>query len=237
MVVFVLPLAELLGELGGGPEDHTAVELVLIRSMAALDLAIDLGATPRNLAVGHSEIPPVPSEVGPEFGAVIGLDPLDGHWQAAPHFFDEVRSRFDGVVRIDPQHAIPGGFIDGRELVEGTTAELEVLDIDLDRLPRHVDLAPAAGAGAIAFQGHPGDPMPLQDPLDRRGRDIDLVIPLQKETDPEWSLLTLPADLQDQGDDAGGRRERVMARPSRTVAQARQAVLLVPLAPDIEESP
>jgi hypothetical protein len=38
-----------------------------------------------------------------------------------------------------------------------------VLDVDLDRLSRDVDLAPAARAWAIAFQGHPGDPMPLQD--------------------------------------------------------------------------
>ena len=43
MVVFVLPLAELLGELGGGPEDHAPVELVFVRPMAALDLAIGLG--------------------------------------------------------------------------------------------------------------------------------------------------------------------------------------------------
>jgi hypothetical protein len=58
MVVFVLPLAELLGELGRGPEDHTAVELVFVRSMATLDLAVDLGATPRDLAVDHPKIPP-----------------------------------------------------------------------------------------------------------------------------------------------------------------------------------
>ena len=30
MVVFVLPLAELLGELGRGPEDHAPVELVFV---------------------------------------------------------------------------------------------------------------------------------------------------------------------------------------------------------------
>jgi len=59
MVVFVLPLAELQGELAGGPEDHPSVELVFIGSMAALDLAVDLGAVPRNLAVDHPEIPQV----------------------------------------------------------------------------------------------------------------------------------------------------------------------------------
>jgi len=72
----------------------------------------------------------VPGEVGPKLGAVVGLDALDGHRQAAPHFPDEVRSRFDGVVRIDPKHPVPrGGFIDGGEPIEGTAAELGVLDI------------------------------------------------------------------------------------------------------------
>ena len=57
IVVFVLPLAELPGELGGIPEDHAPVELVFVHPMAALDFAIGLGAAPRNLPVGHPEIP------------------------------------------------------------------------------------------------------------------------------------------------------------------------------------
>jgi hypothetical protein len=204
--------------------------------MAALDLAIGLGIASRNLPVGHPEVPQVPSEVGPKLRAMVRLDALDRHRQAAAHFLDEVGGRFDGVVSIDAEHAIPGGLIDGRELVEAAAAELEVLDVDLDRLPRDVDLAAAAGAGAIAFQGHPGDPMPLQDPDGRRG-DIDLVIPLQKEANPERPVLPLPADLQDQSDDVGGRREGVVARPSRPVAQADQAVLAIPVAPEVEEAP
>ncbi len=59
MVVFVLPLAELLGELGRGTEDHAPIELVCVRPMAALDFSIGLGAAPRNLPVGHPEIPQV----------------------------------------------------------------------------------------------------------------------------------------------------------------------------------
>jgi hypothetical protein len=56
--------------------------------------------------------------------------------------------------------------------------------------------------------------MPLQDPLDGRRGDIDLVIPLQEEADPEGPVLPLQADLQDQGDDVGGRREGVVAAPA-----------------------
>ncbi len=236
MVVFVLPLAELLGELGRGAEDHALVELVCVRSMAALDLSIGLGVAPRNLPVDHPEIPQVPGEVGPKLRAMVRLDTLDRHRQAAPHFLDEGGGRFDGIVSIDPEHAIPGSLIDGRELIEAAAAQLEMLDINLDRLSRDVDLAPAAGAWAIAFQGYPGDPMPLQDPLDGGRGNIDLVVPLQEEANPEGPILPLPANLQDQGDDVGGRREGMVARPSKTVAQADQAVLAVPITPDAEEA-
>jgi hypothetical protein len=105
-------------------------------------------------------------------------------------------------------------------MCEAAGDELKLLDVDLDRLPRDVDLAPAAGAWAIAFQGHPRDLMPLQDPLDGGREDIDLVVALQEEADPEGPVLPLPPDLRDQGDDVGRRREGVVARPSRTVAQA-----------------
>jgi hypothetical protein len=168
---------------------------------------------------------------------MVRLDALDGDRQAAAHFFDEVSGRFDGIVSIDAKHAIPGGLINGRELVEAAAAEFQVLDVDLDRLSRDVDLTPAAGAWAIAFQGDPGDPLPLQDPLDGRRGDIDLVIPLEEEADPEGPVLPLPADLQDQGDDVLRRREGVVARSSRAVAQPDQAVLAVPLTPNVEEAP
>jgi hypothetical protein len=36
------------------------------------------------------------------------------------------------------------------------------------------------------------------------------MIPLQEQADPEGAILTLSADLQDQGDDVGGRREGVV---------------------------
>ena len=69
MVVFVLPVAELLSELGRGPEDHAPVELVFVCPMAALDLSIGLGVAPRNLPVDDPEIPQVPGKVGPKLGA------------------------------------------------------------------------------------------------------------------------------------------------------------------------
>jgi hypothetical protein len=63
-------------------------------------------------------------------------------------------------------------------------------------LPRDVDLSPAAGARAIAFQGHLGNPISLQNPLDGWRGDIDLMVALQKEADPERPVLALSTDLQ-----------------------------------------
>jgi len=57
IVVFVLPLAELPGELGGVPEDHAPVELVFVHPMAALDFAIGLGGSPAESAGGSPRDP------------------------------------------------------------------------------------------------------------------------------------------------------------------------------------
>jgi len=57
MVVFVFPLAQLLGELGRASEDHPAVELVRVRPVAAFHLAIAFRATSRDLPVRDAEIP------------------------------------------------------------------------------------------------------------------------------------------------------------------------------------
>jgi hypothetical protein len=84
------------------------------------------------------------------------------------HILDELSGRADGVVGIDSQHGVRGGLADGRGLKEAAATVLEVLDIDPARLFGDVDFAPTAGAWAIALQGHAGDPMPLQDPLDGR---------------------------------------------------------------------
>jgi len=66
----------------------------------------------------------------------------------------------NGIVSIDAKHAIPGGLIDGRELVEAAPPRPEVLDIDLT-IARGCGSRAGGGAWAMAFQGHPGDPMPL----------------------------------------------------------------------------
>ena len=154
-VVLVFPLAPLLGELRRASENHSTVEVVRVRPVAAFHLPIAFRAAPRDLPVRDAEIPQVPREVSTEFGAMIGLNPLDGHGKSATNFLDEVGGRLDGIVRIDAEDAVPGRFVDRRELVETAAAKLEVLDVDLDRLPRDMDLSAAPRPWAMISREAP----------------------------------------------------------------------------------
>src|SRR5206468_735529 len=140
VIVLVLPLAELLGELSRASKDGAAIELILVGSVTALDLPVTFGATAGDVAVREAEVAEVPSEVGAELGAMVGLDPLNGRRESAAQFVDEVGRRANRVVRIDPEDTVPRRFVNGRELVEAPAAQLEVLDVDLDRLAGYVQL-------------------------------------------------------------------------------------------------
>jgi hypothetical protein len=78
MVVLVLPFAELLGELGRGPEDPAPVELIFVRPMAALDLSIGLRIASRNLSVDGPEIPRVGEEISYSKGIPLTAPPSSG---------------------------------------------------------------------------------------------------------------------------------------------------------------
>ena len=152
VVILVLPSAELLGELSRVPEDGAAIELVLIGSVTPFHLPVAFRAASRDLTVGETEIPQVPGEVGPELGAMVGLNPLNSHGKSAAQFLDEVGRRADRVVRVNPEDPIARGFVDSRELIEAPSTELEVLHVDLDGLGRARAVpGAAAGRGGSAF--------------------------------------------------------------------------------------
>jgi len=65
---------------------------------------------------------------------MVGLDPLNGRRESATLFVDEVGRRADRVVRIDPEDTVPRRLVNGGELVRVPSAQLEVFDVDLDRL-------------------------------------------------------------------------------------------------------
>jgi len=168
---------------------------------------------------------------------MIGLNALDGDGKSAANLFDELRGRLDGIMGIDAEDAIAGRFIDRRELVEPASTEFEVLDVDLDRLSRDVNLSPASRPWAVPLQRHSGNAMLLEDSVDGRRRDVHLVVPLQEEADSERNVLVFATDLEDQGDDMRGGRERVMTRATRAIMETNQPILAVALAPAVEQRP
>lgn len=150
IVVLMLPSAKLLGELTGIAEDRSAIELVFIGAVAPFQ-AIAFRAAPGNVAMGDPEIAEMLGEVGAELGATVGLDPLNGRRESAAQFVDEVGRRADRVVRIDPEDTVLRRFVNRGELVEAPAAQLEVLDVHLDRLARHVKLPTPPRPGAVAL--------------------------------------------------------------------------------------
>ena len=158
MVVLVFPTPQFGGELPGRAEDRWPVKLLSIRAVAALDFAVDLGATRRDAPMRDAEIPEMPGEIGPELVAVVRLDSLDGHREPLAHLVekgDRIRNR---AVGIDPQDAVAGGLIHRRELIEAPAPELEVLDVHLDGLPGHGELAAAPRPGPVPLHRDPGAP-------------------------------------------------------------------------------
>ncbi len=89
--------------------------------------------------MGDAEIVQVPGEVRAKLGAVVRFDALDGDGQALADLVDEGDGRLDRVVVVDLQDPVTGGLIDGSKLVVAAGAELEMLDVDLDRLAGHVE--------------------------------------------------------------------------------------------------
>jgi len=237
MVVLVFPVPQFPGESRGAPEDHPAAELVGVRPMAAFHLPVAVRAAPRDVAVRDAEIPQVPRKVSTELRSMVSLNPLDSHGQPAAHFLDEVGGRLDRILGVDAEDAIPGRLVDRRELVEAATAELEVFDVDLDGLPRDMNLSTAPWPWAVPLPRHSGNAMLLEDPVDGGCRDVDLVVPLQEKADPERAVLALAPDLEDQGDDVRWGGERVMARAARAIVKTSQPLATVAVTPAVEERP
>src|SRR5262249_52093181 len=106
MVVLVLPAPKSGAKLGRGAERHPSVELLFVRAVTALHLAVHLGTARRNPTVGDSEIPEVPGEVGAKLVAVVSLHPLNGHREPLTDLVekgDRIRNRAMG---IDPEDTI-----------------------------------------------------------------------------------------------------------------------------------
>src|SRR5262245_45240689 len=136
-----------------------------------------------------AEVAEMPGEVGAEFAAVVGLHPLHRHRKPLPDLVDEGDRVRDRAVRVNPEDAVAGGLVDRRELVKAAAAEFQMLHVDLDGLAGHGELAPTARPWAITFHRDARHAMPLEDLVDRRDRNIELIEELEIEANKGGTLL------------------------------------------------
>ena len=194
MVVLVLPRAQLADKLRAGPKGHPPVELALVGAMAAFNLPIGFRTAGWDVPVGNAEIMEMPREVGPPFRAVVSLNPADRHGECLPHFVDELNGGLNGVVVVDLEDTVAGGFVDGGELVEAARLRLEMLEVHLDRLSRDMQLWPPLRTWSIPLLGDPGHKVLAQDPPDGGHGERDRMVPPEEEPEPRDPVLAVLPD-------------------------------------------
>ena len=123
------------------PEVPSSIELLRVRLVASLYLAIDLWASGRDVAVRNAEIRKMPSELWSERRVVIRLDFLDGEGKMLTNFPEEVDGSLGVVVVVDAQNAKPRSFINRCELIKALTSSSNTrneLHIELDGAARNL---------------------------------------------------------------------------------------------------
>jgi hypothetical protein len=99
------------------------------------------------MPVRDPEVSEMPGEIGAELIAMVSLNALDRHREPLAHLSHEGDRGRNGAVRVDPENPVAGRLIDRRELVEAPTPELQMFDVDLDRLAGHREFRRWRGPG------------------------------------------------------------------------------------------
>jgi len=155
MLPLVKKPVKLLGRLEGEP----AIEFIIVRPETPLYLSVGFRA-PRGVpSVRNTKIVQMPREVSAEFGAIVGPDALDRHWEALTNLVDEVDRRAHGVMIVNLQDAVAGRFVEGCELVKAPRTEGEMLHIHLDGMAWDEQLLPPAWPGAVPLERDSGHPV------------------------------------------------------------------------------
>jgi hypothetical protein len=186
------------------------------------------------MPVRDPEVTEMPGEICAELIAVVGLHALDGHGEPLAHLIHEGDRVRNGIVRVDPEDPVAGGLIDRGELIEASAPELEMLDVDLDRLAGHREVPAPARPRSVALHRHPGHPVSLEDLIDGRDRDIDLMKSLEIEANADGPVLALGTDAEDEGDDVGRCGEVGPPRARLEVLKPFETLLAIPMQPGIE---
>lgn len=167
LVVFAFPPLKFSDKISFMAEVSAPIELFRIGLVAALNFAINLGASGWDVAMRNSKVREVPGELRPKRGVVVSLDLLDSEGEMLTHFREEVDGGLGVVVIIDTQNSKSSSFINGCELVETLAGSSHA------RNEFHVELHGTAGdlkwsigwlwTWTIFFQRDPANVVPAKD--------------------------------------------------------------------------
>ena len=149
MIVLAFPLRKQAPQFLRAVKGEPPIEFFLVGAVAAFRLPVALWAAAGNVPVDDPEGVELPGEIGPELGAVIGFDALDGDGVALAGLVDEGDRRLDRVVIIDLRDPVAGRLVNRDELVEAPRAQFEVFDVNLHRLARDVKVPSPAGTRPV----------------------------------------------------------------------------------------
>ena len=145
MVVEVLVFGE--GSAGCGDGEFAGVEVPELDAGAVVgsfDAAIELRSSGRQDKLRDVELLASLLELGPELGAAVDLDGMEGEGQVLDHGLQETLGVTGGGAGIDTCHHVLADRRDGPELLEMRAVEGYRQVIDLD------ELAGLGGPGAVA---------------------------------------------------------------------------------------
>ncbi len=143
VVVEVLVVGE--GGSGCGDGEFAGVEVPELDAGAVVgsfDAAIELRSSRRQDKLRDVELLASLLELGPELGAAVDLDGMEGEGQVLDHGLQETSGVASGGAGIDTGHHVLADRGDGPELLELGAVEGHRQVIDLDELPGWVARVP-----------------------------------------------------------------------------------------------
>jgi len=202
VVVEALPDRQLLFEIDIVFVGQELVELVLVGSMRALDLPVELWRPWLDVDMFHAVIRDMLVEQCLELVAAIGADRLDPEWELLDHVIDEVDGVGLGVALVDLQCPNACGVVDRRVRVASNcsasfSAQSQELDIHLHVMTRDLLLVAvrvnSTSSDPVRESAHAVSPA---DPVDRRIRGLDVVVALEVPHDPNRPHVIGPPQVK-----------------------------------------
>src|SRR5262245_47839344 len=243
VVVEGLPFGQPLPQVHVVRVAQELVELLLIRAVRALHLAVELRRPGLDVHVPDALVGQVPVELGLELMPAVRAPGVNTEGE----LLDDIVQEGDGVLlsvaAIDLEGPHPGRIVDRRVLVAPDPLALRALQgqelhVDLDVMARDLLLVAVSVHRAPPDPGgEPVQPMALEGPVHRGVADPDAVIALQVPGDADGPEVIRPPQVQDLVDDGRRRRLRMRMGTGLLVDEPGRALPLIGGLPDIEEGP